>query len=135
LLVHLFLRHRFASMALLPLEITDRIIDFLHDDRKALYTCRLVCREWIHSSRTHLFWAINLSTNRKPGILQSLGVYNPAQVGIYVRDLLVDTNCPLVDHERLVDLCLLFKNVSKLHITAYRMCSGVLLRFCHHYHP
>ncbi|KAG7447428.1 uncharacterized protein BT62DRAFT_892499 [Guyanagaster necrorhizus] len=38
-----------------PPELCDRFIDFLHDDRKALKECSLVCRAWIPASRFHLF--------------------------------------------------------------------------------
>jgi hypothetical protein len=116
----------FASMALLPPEITDRIIDFLHDDRKALYACSLVCREWVPSSHTHLFWTINLSRNCQTALLRLLE-FTP-QVRLYVRELSVDSHA-VVDPDRLIYLCLLLKNVSKLRITQYqsRMYSGVLV--------
>ncbi|EMD30983.1 hypothetical protein CERSUDRAFT_100782 [Gelatoporia subvermispora B] len=47
-------RHR------LPPELTDRIIDFLHDDIPALANCGLVCRTWLPSSRLHLFRRIEI---------------------------------------------------------------------------
>lgn len=36
-------------------ELSDRIIDYLHDDRTALCICGLVCKQWYQSSRYHLF--------------------------------------------------------------------------------
>lgn len=45
----------------LPLELFDNVIDFLHDDPATLEACSLVCREWVSSSRYHLFRLITLS--------------------------------------------------------------------------
>ncbi|EJD36718.1 hypothetical protein AURDEDRAFT_174238 [Auricularia subglabra TFB-10046 SS5] len=39
----------------LPPELTDRIIDFLWNDRTALRTCSLVCTAWRSASQYHLF--------------------------------------------------------------------------------
>lgn len=44
-----------ASTYRLPSELTDRILDFLHDDRRALASCALTCRGWLPTSRHHLF--------------------------------------------------------------------------------
>ncbi|TDL19486.1 hypothetical protein BD410DRAFT_792102 [Rickenella mellea] len=41
-------------------ELTDVIIDYLHDDRRALGTCGLVCRSWLPSSRFHLFSTVQI---------------------------------------------------------------------------
>ncbi|OCH87435.1 hypothetical protein OBBRIDRAFT_736158, partial [Obba rivulosa] len=39
----------------LPPELTDRVIDFLHDDLNALRSCALVCHAWLSASRYHVF--------------------------------------------------------------------------------
>ncbi|KAJ7151599.1 CNH domain-containing protein [Mycena filopes] len=39
----------------LPTEIFERIIDFLHSDKAALISCSLVSRNWFPSSRYHLY--------------------------------------------------------------------------------
>lgn len=39
----------------LPPELTDRIIDFLWNDRLALRTCSLVCTAWRSASQFHIF--------------------------------------------------------------------------------
>lgn len=44
----------------LAAELIDRIIDFLHDDEKALRACCLVCRQWLPCSRFHRFHSIYL---------------------------------------------------------------------------
>jgi hypothetical protein len=38
-----------------PPEITDIVIDHLHDDKDALLMCSLVCKDWVPASRFHLF--------------------------------------------------------------------------------
>ncbi|CAL1715684.1 unnamed protein product [Somion occarium] len=52
---------RTRSVALLPQELVDHIIDFLHDDKKTLARCCLVNHMWLPSSRYHLFHSISLS--------------------------------------------------------------------------
>ncbi|KJA23662.1 hypothetical protein HYPSUDRAFT_214992 [Hypholoma sublateritium FD-334 SS-4] len=43
-----------------PAEITDMIIDYLHNEIDALKACTLVCRQWIKASRYHLLPTINI---------------------------------------------------------------------------
>ena len=57
--------HRKPSTALvgsprLPVELTDRIIDFCHDDKKTLSNCTLTHPSWLPASRFHLFHTITL---------------------------------------------------------------------------
>ena len=42
-------------------EIFEKFIDNLHDDKKALKQCALVCRSWVPRSRYHLFASITVS--------------------------------------------------------------------------
>lgn len=44
----------------LPPELTDHIIDYLHDDSCALATCALTCRQWLPAARYHSFGAVTL---------------------------------------------------------------------------
>jgi hypothetical protein len=53
------------SMANLPLELTDRVIDFLHSDKNALAACSLVCKSWVPASRYHFFGEITFTTVAK----------------------------------------------------------------------
>ncbi|KAJ7696426.1 CNH domain-containing protein [Mycena rosella] len=39
----------------LPIEVFERIIDFLHANKAALISCSLVCRSWFPTSRYHLY--------------------------------------------------------------------------------
>jgi hypothetical protein len=50
-----------TTMTRIPAELTDRIIDFLHSDKKTLATCALVCKSWIPSSRFHLFEKLHIN--------------------------------------------------------------------------
>jgi hypothetical protein len=44
----------------MPQELSDMIIDFLHNDVAALCTAGLVCKSWLQASRFHLFSKIRL---------------------------------------------------------------------------
>ncbi|KAI1787329.1 hypothetical protein LXA43DRAFT_844823, partial [Ganoderma leucocontextum] len=44
----------------LPPELTDRVIDFLHDDHLALSSCSLTCSSWLPTSRLHRFRLVRL---------------------------------------------------------------------------
>lgn len=39
----------------IPSELSDRVIDFLHDDWAALKACSLTCKAWLPASRFHLW--------------------------------------------------------------------------------
>jgi hypothetical protein len=47
-------------MPCIPPEITDHIIDHLHDSPDDLRACARVCRAWLPSSRVHLFYSISI---------------------------------------------------------------------------
>jgi len=51
------------SRGKLPPELVDRIIDFLHDEPKALAACSLVARSWTTTSRYHRFSWVRLTSN------------------------------------------------------------------------
>ncbi len=42
----------------LPLEIVDRVVSYLEDDKGALLTCAIACREWLASCRPYLFHTV-----------------------------------------------------------------------------
>ena len=46
----------------IPQELSDTILDFLHDDVTALCSAGLVCKSWLPASRFHLFSDIQLNT-------------------------------------------------------------------------
>ena len=40
---------------MVPQELINYVIDFLHDNEYALYACSLVCHDWLPTSRHHKF--------------------------------------------------------------------------------
>ena len=64
-------------MPALAAELTDHIIDFLHDDRLALSACALTHPTWLAASRFHLFNTITVDSDRgageRIGALEGLG--------------------------------------------------------------
>jgi len=66
------------SMATLPPELTDHIIDFLHDDRKTLLSCSLVSKIWLPSSRYHLFGSLDIYSKERQDSLIRLLKNSPA---------------------------------------------------------
>jgi hypothetical protein len=44
----------------LPQELTDKVLDYLHDDKLSLVYCSLVCWEWVPATRFHIFSDITL---------------------------------------------------------------------------
>ncbi|KAF9789261.1 hypothetical protein BJ322DRAFT_528892 [Thelephora terrestris] len=47
----------------LPQEITDSIIDLLHDEPRTLRLCCLVSRSWIHRTRKYLFGTVKFNSS------------------------------------------------------------------------
>ncbi|KAI0697130.1 hypothetical protein BC835DRAFT_1270792 [Cytidiella melzeri] len=47
-------------MVYIPPELSDYIIDFLHDNRAALKACSLTARSWYPAARYHLYWRVSL---------------------------------------------------------------------------
>lgn len=69
----------------LPPEVVDYIIDFLHDDTRALKACVLTCRVWLSSARHHLFSSLLIRERR---LLRFLAfAENTPHVGLHVRSL------------------------------------------------
>lgn len=68
----------------LPQELTDHIIDFLHDDLETLRQVSLISRAWVESSRLHLFETFRI---RYPHITE-LDKDDLAAISKYVRKLI-----------------------------------------------
>jgi hypothetical protein len=66
------MRIRFCNRRLPP-ELVDIIIDHLHNDKRSLAACSLVCKEWRSSARYHLFANLTLNPTkvRDPEFLMS----------------------------------------------------------------
>jgi hypothetical protein len=50
-----------APIVSVPPELTDRVIDFLHSDKRTLLTCSLVCKDWVPASRYHYFRKLDIN--------------------------------------------------------------------------
>ncbi|KAH7928610.1 hypothetical protein BV22DRAFT_193926 [Leucogyrophana mollusca] len=74
----------------IPPEITDHIIDHLHEDAEALGTCSLVCKSWLPASRYHLFSIISLHPWKKDSFLRLLdstcSSFAPHVRHLYIRE-------------------------------------------------
>lgn len=83
----------------LPLDIYEEIIDLVdvrpirisHESftsiwRKTLYSCALVCRDWLPKSRTHLFQRVSLNSDQQVDRFMTT-VNTTPQLGEYVRAL------------------------------------------------
>ena len=46
----------------LPQELIDAIIDYLHDNKRTLRSCTLVCKTWIYRARFHLFSRLEVTS-------------------------------------------------------------------------
>jgi len=73
----------------IPPELVDRIIDFLHDQPKALTACSLVARSWTVTSRYHQFSMVALITPRCWGKFNRLIETSPTMLR-FVRSVIVD---------------------------------------------
>jgi hypothetical protein len=58
--------------ALFPLETIDMIIDYLHDDKLSLAACSLGCRQWLPSTRFHMFCEFKLAVDNFIQVLDVL---------------------------------------------------------------
>jgi hypothetical protein len=74
----------------LPREITDHIIDYLHNSPQDLRACACVCRAWLDSSRSRLFYRI--SVHRVPARTRVYhspyeAIQHSPRIALYVREL------------------------------------------------
>lgn len=53
-------QHEQPSIPHLAAELTDMIIDHLHDDKASLSNCSVVSRQWLDASQHHLFHTVRL---------------------------------------------------------------------------
>lgn len=76
----------------LPVELTDRTIDFCHNDKKTLSNCALTHSSWLAASRLHIFRTVT------PGVLRryfqrdtSLFSHEPSSILPYVRTVKIES--------------------------------------------
>lgn len=87
LIAESFSRRRRTMPPQLPYELSDHIIDFLHDDKGALFSCSLTCQAWLPAARYHLFNHVTVV-----GRLQLFSLFLDFAKGVrpYVRSLRYD---------------------------------------------
>jgi hypothetical protein len=69
-------------------EVTDMIIDFLHDDKRALRACSLVCTSWARSAQYHLFYDYRVEPqNVQSGFAQELALTIQEPLHEHIREL------------------------------------------------
>jgi len=75
----------------IPPEIVDRIIDYVHDDVKTLTACSLIARDWVPSTRLHLFTRLSLLSAHEVARFTELDSFAP-NVLYYCQELSIGTN-------------------------------------------
>jgi hypothetical protein len=73
----------------LPAELTDSIIDFLHDDEESLINCSLVCKAFLPVTRFHIFRNLLLDQWNVVGFIDLI-TQSSATVAPYVHRLAID---------------------------------------------
>ncbi|KAJ6482286.1 hypothetical protein C8R47DRAFT_1133546 [Mycena vitilis] len=71
-----------------PSEMSDMIVDHLHDDVPTLRQCSLVCKEWLPAARFHIFSVVNLSLYSIDQMLELL-FYSESPIPQCIRHLSV----------------------------------------------
>lgn len=81
--------HRFMiySPPRIPPELSDRIIDYLHDDARTLSACSLTCRDWLPRARYNRFKKLEVDAISCQGLLRLLS--RTPDIGAFVRDLAI----------------------------------------------
>jgi hypothetical protein len=74
---------------ILPPELVDRIIDFLHNEPRTLAACSLVARSWTPASRYHRFSSVRLISDEDWAKFDRLIEISPSMVR-YVRGAIID---------------------------------------------
>lgn len=95
----------------LPAELQFMVVDHLHDDRKTLTTCALVCQAWLSATRHHLFGSINIQgdfVSRFAALVE-----DTPSLREHVRDLTV-SGPGLVDGRALVRIIIPLRNLEAL---------------------
>ena len=98
----------------LAAELTDHIIDFLHDDRLALSACALTHPTWLPASRFHLFNTITVDGDE--GTRDRIVALDlPSGVGVlsYIRTVKIVSMLPQRRMSRLQDAVWLYRNIER----------------------
>lgn len=76
-------------LSVLPPELTDLVIDFLHVDDRSLRACALTCRAWLSRARYHLWNTVSLDymSETSPDLAFFLHMVQHSSVGAFIRQL------------------------------------------------
>ena len=75
----------------IPPEIVDQIIDYVHDDVKTLAACSLIARDWVPSTRLHLFAKLSLLSVHEVARFTEFDSFAP-NILYYCQELSIGTN-------------------------------------------
>ncbi|KAH9947976.1 hypothetical protein B0H21DRAFT_300205 [Amylocystis lapponica] len=103
-------------MPTIPPEMCDYVINFLHDDTRALGACSLTCRAWVPATQVHLFRNISLDNSKLFTAFCRL-LHTAPHLGYHVRELSiartsVAVNCDVNDPEAGLNLCSILTHLS-----------------------
>ena len=127
----------------LAAELTDHIIDFLHDDKQALSACALTHPTWLAASRFHLFNTITVDGDRgTEDRIEALGLLSPSgarpAASSYIRTVEIISMSPEQRVPQLENAVSLYRGLSKSesgfgpdgstpHLPTVHLCLG---RYC-----
>ena len=109
-------------LPVIPQELSDTILDFLHNDAASLCSAGLVCKSWLPASRFHLFSDIQLLSTQFRGMLDAICAER-STIPPYIRHLSIlgDADGQFVE-ETLLKLPLL-SNLKNLRLMQINMAS------------
>ena len=105
----------------LPQELSDFVIDCLHDQRRTLAACSETCRAWVLRARLHHFHAISLTADHFDAFL-SLLQSDLNTIEFVIRDLTISTTLVL---DVLVEIFHRLPSIDTLRIKTLLLQPGV----------
>ncbi|KAK0202402.1 hypothetical protein DFS33DRAFT_1339852 [Desarmillaria ectypa] len=77
---------------MLPTELCNLVIDYLHDSKPSLFACSLVCRAWVPECRFHLFQKLRLCRDTADPFFQLFESPHATLASAHIRELDVAQN-------------------------------------------
>lgn len=102
---------------MLPPEVTDKIIDYLHDDKKTLSSCARVARSWVPRSQVYLWRNITLDGSKNPTALSPDILHGSPGLGMLQHLKLAYLEEPLME-----DIVLHLPSLPSLHTLVLITC-------------
>lgn len=98
-------------------ELQDRILDSLHDSKKDLSTCSIVCKSWLPTCRFHLFSEVIYNPEFARFLNSSMHALN--SIAPYIKQVFMKGPFSQEDETYIVHSILRLQRVFKLHIQAF----------------